>query len=116
MGILPQDLTVLAGARLALISVHNEVLGPAIIPVALHKAPLESTGETGATPPPEPGLLNLVQDPVGALEHNLLGLVPVTTLEGAGQAKVTLIIQVGEDPIRILEATMNTEGAVLPPN
>ena len=50
---------------------------PAVVPVALHEAPLETGRETGAAAAAEARLFDLVEDPVGALEDNLLGLVPV---------------------------------------
>ena len=110
--ILPHDLAVLAGARLTLIGIHHEVLGPAIIPVTLHEAPLEPRGKPSTTPAPQARLLDLIEDPVGSLQHNLLGLVPVAPLHGPSEAEVTLPIQISENPVCVLEAPMGAQGAV----
>ena len=52
-----------------------------------HEGPLEARGEARAAAPPQPALLHLIHNPVGALAHNFLGAVPVPTLLGALQVR-----------------------------
>ena len=47
----------------------------------VHEAPLHPSGEAGAPTPPQPRDLHLLQDPVRTLQQDLLGFVPVTSLE-----------------------------------
>lgn len=51
----------------------------------VHEAPLHAAGEARPTSPPKPGRLHLVDDPVGSLEENLFGLVPVPSPQGPFQ-------------------------------
>ena len=45
--VVAHDLSVLAGAGLALVGVDDEVLGPAVVRL-VHEAPLHARGEAGA--------------------------------------------------------------------
>lgn len=69
----------------------------------VHETPLETRGETGTTTSTETRSLHLVQDPIVALEQDLLGLVPVTALEGTLELVVVESVDVGEDAILILQ-------------
>lgn len=69
----------------------------------VHETPLQSGGETGTTASTKTGLFHLVQDPVMALEKNLFGLVPVTTLESSLELVVVESINVGEDAVLVLQ-------------
>ena len=55
---------------------------PAIVGL-VHEGPLHARGEAGAAPTPQTAHFDLVDDPVGALVHDLLSLVPVTPLHGS---------------------------------
>ena len=74
--IVTHDLAVLARARLALIGIYDQVLGPAVRRL-VHEAPLETAGKAGAAAATQARDLHLVDDPVGALEQDLFGLVPI---------------------------------------
>lgn len=58
---------------------HRHICDVPAIAGFLHEAPLHACGETGASSSSEPGDLHLVQDPVGSLQDDLLGLVPVSS-------------------------------------
>merc|ERR1719193_768434 len=79
--VVPHDLTILASSRLALVSVDHQVLGAAVVWL-VHEAPLEAAGEASTTPPPQTAGLDLVDDPLATLLHDLLGLVPLPALHG----------------------------------
>merc|ERR1719209_2335652 len=96
--VVAHDLTILAGSRLTFISVDHQVLGAAVIGL-VHEAPLETTGESSSTPPSQPTGLDLVNDPLATLLHNLLGLVPLSSLHGSLQPPVVAAINVGEDSV-----------------
>jgi len=67
----------------------------------VHEAPLQSRRETGATTSTETGFFHFVQDPFMTLEQNLLGLVPVATLECAIELIVVESVNVGENAILV---------------
>lgn len=106
--VLPHDLTVLAGTRLALVSVDNQVSrGGAVLPaLGVHEGPLHSTGETSTTASSQTGGLDLGDDPVMSLDNHFLGLVPVTVLHGALEVGAVVAVQVGEDAILVLQAAL----------
>ena len=107
--VLPHDLAVLAGAGLGLVGVDDEEGGPAVGLLG-HEGPLEAGGEAGAAAAAEAGVLDLLDDPVGSLPHDLLGHLVVTALEGILEAPILLAVEVGEDAILIGEAAV---GAVV---
>lgn len=80
----------------------SDVNSPAIVGL-VHETPLQSRGETGTTTSTESRLLHLVQDPVVSLEQDLLGLVPVTALEGALKLVVVESVDVCENAILVLQ-------------
>lgn len=45
----------------------------------------------------------LTEDPVDSLQEDLLGLVPVASLEGPIQPPVVATVEVGEDTVLILQ-------------
>merc|ERR1719419_997240 len=59
--VVPHDLTVLAGAGLALVSVDHEVLGSAVTRL-VHEGPLHAGREASAATASQPGGLDLVDD------------------------------------------------------
>ncbi len=70
------DLPVLAGARLALVGIDHQVLGPAVRRLR-HEGPLQAGGKAGAAAASQATGLDLVDDPLAALEDDLLRFVPV---------------------------------------
>merc|ERR1719167_1434726 len=98
--IVAHDLTILASSGLALVSVDHQVFGAAVIGL-VHEAPLETTGESSTTPAPKPACLDLINDPLAPLLHNLLGLIPLASLHGTLQPPVVATINVSEDSVSI---------------
>ena len=95
MGVAAQNFTVLAGTRLTLVRVHNEIAGSAeresghlvgkrrgiprvLLPAGLvHETPLQSTRETRTTTSSQTGILDRLNNPGVALQDDVLGFVPV---------------------------------------
>ena len=96
----------LASSRLSFISIHDQVLGSAITGL-VHEGPLHTGGESGSTSTSQSRSLDLIDDPVSALLHDLLGLVPLTPGHGPLEPPVVTAIDVGEDPVLV------SQGAVL---
>ena len=96
-----QDVAVLAGARLALIGIDDEIAGP--VALLRHEGPFEAGRETGAAAAAQPGFLDLVNDPVAALENYLARAVPIAAAPRAGEAPIAVAIEVREDAIAISE-------------
>merc|ERR1719447_690360 len=102
--VVPHNLAILASSRLALVSVDHQVLRAAIVWL-VHEAPLEAAGEAGTTPASQTAGLDLVDDPLAALLHDLLGLVPLPALHGSLEPPVMAAIDVGEDSVSISHGT-----------
>lgn len=61
-------------------------VGFLLLPVVtwlVHEAPLHAGGEAGSSSATEPRDFHLVYDPVRSLQHDFLGLVPVSSPHGA---------------------------------
>merc|ERR1719270_738588 len=102
--VVPHDLAILASSRLALVSVDHQVLRAAVVWL-VHEAPLEAAGEVSTTPASQTAGLDLVNDPLAALLHDLLGLVPLPALHGSLEPPVVAAIDVGEDSVSISHGT-----------
>merc|ERR1719422_1297868 len=102
--VVPHDLAILASSRLALVSVDHQVLGAAVVWL-VHEAPLKAAGEASTTPPSQTAGLDLVDDPLATLLHDLLGLVPLPALHGSLEPPVMAAINVGEDSVSISHGT-----------
>lgn len=111
MRVLPHDLAILAGTRLTLVGVDNQVSGGvALFPtLGVHERPLHSTGETGTTTSSKARRLDLGNDPIVSLGNHLLGLVPVTVLHGALKIGAVVAVQVGEDAVLVLQAALSVD-------
>jgi len=81
VGILAHNFAVLARSRLRLVCVNYKEGGAAVTLLG-HETPLQTTGETGTAPTPEPAVLDLLHDLVGAHPKHLLGVAPITALHG----------------------------------
>ena len=99
----------LAGSRLAFISVNDQILGSAITRL-VHEAPLHPGGEASPATASQPAGLNLVDDPVSALLHDLLGLVPLAPGHGPLDPPVVAAIDVGEDPVLVSQRAVRGLG------
>lgn len=76
--------------------------------------PFETGGETSTTSSAETRSLDLADDPIVALEDNLLGLVPVAHLLRALEVGGVSSVKVLENAILVAETTVDTlRGAIL---
>lgn len=76
--------------------------------------PFEAGGETSTTSSAQAGGLHLADNPIVALEDNLLGLVPITHLLRALEVGGVSSVQVLENAVLVAEATVDTlRGAIL---
>merc|ERR1719173_296662 len=98
--VVTHDLTILARSRLTFISIDHQVLWATIVGL-VHEAPLEAAGESSSPPPSQATGLDLVNDPLATLLHNLLGLVPLASLHGSLQPPVMATINVSKDSVSI---------------
>jgi hypothetical protein len=101
MRIVPHDLAVLARSGLRLVGIDDEI-GRARVALG-HERPLETGREARATAPPQPRGLDLVDDPIVALVHDALGVVPETAFARSGQARVVKAVDIGEDTVFVSE-------------
>ena len=108
MWILPHNLTVLACAWLALISIHHKISGLSILlPILeVHETPLHAGRETSATSSSQTGSLDLGDQPVVALVQDLLGLVPVAVLLCRLEIGAVFAVQVLENAVLILQTSL----------
>ena len=100
--IVAHDVPILARSRLALVGVDHEICRPAVRDLG-HERPLHAGGKPGAAAPAQPGRFHLVDDRVAPAQQYLGRLVPVTTRPRARKTPIVLAIQVGENPIAILQ-------------
>lgn len=100
MRVVPQDLTVLARARLRLVSVNDQVLWPSVGNLR-HEGVLQARWETSATSASQARVLDLLNDPVLAHLNDVLGLVPVAALHGRLDPGILVLVHVGEDAVLI---------------
>merc|ERR1719295_45124 len=104
VGVVTHNLSVLASSWLSFVCVNDEVLWSAVVWL-VHEGPLHARGEAGAAPTPQTAHFDLVDDPVGALVHDLLSLVPVTPLHGSFESPVMPAVKVLEDPVLVCQGT-----------
>ena len=90
----------LACSGLSLVSIDDQILWS---PVTwfVHEGPLHTGGEPGTPSASQPGCLDLVDDPVRPLLHDLLGLVPLASLHGTLQPPVMATVNVSEDSVSV---------------
>ncbi len=108
------DLAILAGAGLAFVGVHHQIMRP--VAFLGHEGPLHAGGEAGAATAAQARGLHLVDDPVAALFQDRLGVVPVAARAGTGQAPVLQAVQVGEDAVLITQHHASPFRVVGPPS
>ena len=100
MRIVAEDVAVLAGAGLALIGIDDEIGRPVALLFGMNDH-LSPVGKPAPPRPRRPGLLDLVDDPVAALEDQLLGAVPIAARARAGEPPIVLAVEVGEDAVLV---------------
>ena len=102
MRIVPHDLPVLAGARLRLVGVDDEVVRA---PVGLlgHERPFQAGREARAAATAQAGALHLVDDPIAAHLQEELGSVPGAALLRGLEPRRVKAVEIGEDAILIGE-------------
>lgn len=108
VGVLANNLSVLAGTGLTLISVDNEVSGAGVLVPAgrVHEGPLEAGRETGTTSASETRLLHLADDPIVALEDDFLGLVPVAHSLGVLEVVAVVAVDILENAVLVTETAV----------
>src|ERR1700743_933753 len=95
--IVAQDVAILAGARLGLVGVHQELTRAAITgPVLGHERPLERCRKTGAATAAKARALDLVDDPVAAVVDKTLRATPRAARLRAVERPVVQPIEIGE--------------------
>lgn len=82
----------------ALVRVHDQITRP---PIAnfWHETPLQSAREAGASPASQTRLLHLLNNPVGALDDQVLGPIPVTPRLGTLQEGIVTTVYIRKDAI-----------------
>ncbi len=101
VGIIAHDLPVLAGARLALVGIDDEI-GRTHVRLR-HEAPLEPCREARAAAAAQARRLDLVDDPVVALVDEELGAVPGAATARTLEPRIVEPVDVAEDPVLVLE-------------
>jgi len=100
--IVTQDVAILAGTRLGLVRVHDEVMRAAI-GLLRHERPFEAGREARAATAAQAGLLHLVENPVTALRDDCRRTVPIAALACSGQAPVLEPVEIGENPVLVFK-------------
>src|SRR5487761_633037 len=104
MRVVTHDVTVLAGAGLALVGVDDEI-GRAVARFR-HERPFEARREPRSASPAQARGLDLVGDPIAALGDQILGAIPIAALAralGAVEPPVELTVEIGEDAVLVGE-------------
>ena len=102
MGIMAHDLPVLAGAGFGFVGVDDEV-GGAPVRLLGHERPFEAGRKARAAAPAQARRLDDVHDLVASKGKQVLGAVPMPALLRAGEGAVMHPVEVGEDPVLILQ-------------
>ncbi len=85
MRVVAHDLAVLAGARLRLVGVYDQVMRPRRIDFLGHERPFHAGREARASATAQTGLLHLCDQRVSPAIEQRLGVVPLTALFRARQ-------------------------------
>src|SRR5262249_40397780 len=99
-----QYVAILAGARLALVRVDDEIARP--VAGLRHEGPFETGREAGAAAAAQARGLHVVDDPVAAFEDQLLGAVPIAARARTGKAPIARAVEIREDAILIGEHSL----------
>ena len=91
MGVVAQDLAVLAGARLGLVGIDHQIMGPSVVFLG-HEGPFQTGRKTGAATAAQARFLHLLDNPVAALVDDRLGVVPRAACPGTGKRPVVKAI------------------------
>src|SRR6516164_5493093 len=101
MRFVAQDVAIFARAWFAFISIDDEIGRP--VALFRHKRPLQAGRKAGPAAPAQPRFFDLLDDPLTALQNEVLGAVPIAASPGPVEPPVALAVQVGEDAITVGE-------------
>ena len=93
MRIVPHDLAILAGARLGLVGVDDEI-ARAAVGLLGHERPFHAGRESGAAAAALAGRLHFVDDGVAALVQDRLGAVPGAARARAGKPPIVAAVEI----------------------
>jgi hypothetical protein len=96
--IVAHDVAVLAGTRLGLIRIDDEIVRAAVALLG-HERPFQAGRKPCPATAAKTRSLHLVDDPVASLFQDLLGAVPVAARHGALQRLVVDAVDIGKDPV-----------------
>ena len=102
MRIMAHDFTVFAGARLGFVGIDHKVAGAAIAFLG-HERPFQTGREPRTATATQARGFHFVHDPVAALFDDSRGAIPVPTRLCALQRAVVHPVEVGENPVLVLE-------------
>src|SRR5690606_26940660 len=102
MRIMPQDVSILAGARFRLVRIDDQIVRP-LARFLRHEGPFEAGRKAGTAAAAQPRGLHLVDDPVPALLQDGLRAVPMAARHRALKRAVELAVYVGEDAVLVLQ-------------
>eukprot|EP00307_Rebecca_sp_RCC1486_P004752 CAMPEP_0119406326 /NCGR_PEP_ID=MMETSP1335-20130426/696_1 /TAXON_ID=259385 /ORGANISM="Chrysoculter rhomboideus, Strain RCC1486" /LENGTH=470 /DNA_ID=CAMNT_0007430399 /DNA_START=300 /DNA_END=1708 /DNA_ORIENTATION=+ len=106
VGVMAHNLAVFARSRLRLVRVHHEVLR--LLRIVLgHERPLQARREASTTATAKPGALDLSDDLVSTEKDDVLRPVPIAALLRAIEPRAAVAVQVGEDPILVLQVAVH---------
>src|SRR5690349_98254 len=98
---MPDDIPILAGARLALVGIADQIARA--VRLLRHEGPLQPGREPGTTAPPQAGVLDLLDDSLPAPFQDGLRAVPVSARTRTFQERIVKAIEIGEYPVLILQ-------------
>src|SRR4029077_17843090 len=99
----PHDLAILAGARLGLVGIDDEIARPAVLALLRHERPLQAGRETRAASPALAGSLHLVDERIASALKDRLGIVPGAARARPLEAPVVEAIEILEDAVFVFE-------------
>ena len=102
LGIVTQDVPVLAGAGLGLVGIDDQVVRAAV-GFLRHEGPFEAGRKTSAAATAQARLLHFVENPVAALRDDSGRAVPVAARPRAGEPPVLMAVEIGENPILVFQ-------------
>ena len=102
VGVLTDNLTILASSRLGLIAVHHQEVGTTILGGLGHETPLQAGGESSSSTSTETGSLDISNNLIRSHLQQLLGLIPESTLDSAINVIIEIVVEIGKHTIIIL--------------
>ena len=109
MRVVAHDVAILAGARLGLVCIDDEIMRP-FLHFFRHEGPLQAGGKSGAAASAQARLLHDVDDDIGPQIDDGLGVVPLAALLRRLEAGALETVKVGEDAILVGEHQVAAPG------